>query len=111
MSAPNKHGLDYFPLWNPRWHTVNKFKLNDYIKRINAIRNSSSAFIKSGNVRKIIFKRDNNCCVNCGAKEDLTVDHIISVYKAAKNLDLLNILNTEDNLQTLCKSCNSRKSP
>ena len=46
MSTPNKHGLDYFPQWNPRTHNVNKFSFNVYIKKLNAIRNSSSAFIK-----------------------------------------------------------------
>lgn len=40
-------------------------------------------------------------CVWCGAAKDLTVDHIVP--KAAGGGD------EETNLQTLCRTCNSRK--
>ena len=49
---------------------------------------------------KQILERD-RCCQNCWIHEDLTFDHIIPISKGGK---------TEyDNLQILCKSCNSRK--
>ena len=51
--------------------------------------------------RKRIMERDGNKCVACGATENLCIDHIIPRSKGGSNKD--------DNLQTLCKSCNSRK--
>jgi len=43
----------------------------------------------------------NNVCAICGATENLTLDHIKPVSKQGTN--------TGDNIQPLCKSCNSRK--
>jgi len=48
-----------------------------------------------------IFSRDEYTCCYCGTNEDLTVDHIIPEI-AGGTLD-------KSNLQTLCRSCNSRK--
>jgi 5-methylcytosine-specific restriction endonuclease McrA len=52
-------------------------------------------------VRFFVFERDGYRCVFCGAVEDLTIDHIYP--------RILGGAHTEDNLQTLCRSCNSRK--
>ena len=43
-----------------------------------------------------------NFCVWCGTKEDLTVDHIIPFRQGGARV-------SEDNIQTLCRSCNSEK--
>lgn len=43
----------------------------------------------------------NFSCVKCGAKEGLTIDHIQPVSKGGTN-DI-------ENLQIMCKPCNSRK--
>lgn len=48
-----------------------------------------------------VFKRDEYRCRHCSADEDLTVDHIIA--------DSLGGPTIIENLQTLCRSCNSRK--
>ena len=48
-----------------------------------------------------VFARNDYRCVNCGSRDDLTVDHIRPVSKGGTNDD--------DNLQTLCRPCNSRK--
>ena len=48
-----------------------------------------------------IWKRDNFSCKVCGKKENLTIDHINPESSGGEI--------TEDNLQTLCKSCNSQK--
>lgn len=48
-----------------------------------------------------IFQRDGMRCKVCGATSRLTVDHIHPV--------VLGGTNDESNLQTLCRSCNSRK--
>jgi len=51
-------------------------------------------------LRNKIFDRDKKC-LRCGATDNLTIDHIIPVIIGGKSY--------EDNLQTLCKSCNSWK--
>jgi hypothetical protein len=57
--------------------------------------------IKDPVLRKKIFLRDGNKCRECGASELLTVDHFIPVY--------YNGTSDEDNLQTLCLTCNASK--
>lgn len=48
-----------------------------------------------------IFRRDGYQCLHCGALEDLTVDHIVPQIEGGTSED--------DNLQTLCRTCNSKK--
>jgi hypothetical protein len=55
----------------------------------------------SKTISAFVFARDNFNCVVCGDTENLTVDHIHPVSRGGSD-DL-------ENLQTLCKSCNSRK--
>ncbi len=55
----------------------------------------------SRRVRLNVFERDHFRCVHCGTSDDLTVDHIHPESKGG-SLDF-------DNLQTLCRPCNSRK--
>lgn len=52
-------------------------------------------------IRWQVWERDNFTCLHCGSRKLLTVDHI---HPEVKGGDL-----SLDNLQTLCKSCNSRK--
>ncbi len=52
-------------------------------------------------IRKFIFKRDGNSCNHCGSTEDLTIDHIKPVALGGDD--------SLGNLQTLCRSCNSKK--
>jgi hypothetical protein len=51
--------------------------------------------------RFFVFDRDGWRCAFCGSTEDLTIDHIYP--------RILGGGHGEDNLQTLCRSCNSRK--
>lgn len=53
--------------------------------------------------RLAIFERDDFTCKHCGETDDLTVDHIVPRSKGGDDSD--------ENLQTLCRSCNSRKGP
>lgn len=48
-----------------------------------------------------VFLRDDFRCKHCGVRDNLAVDHIIPESRGG-TLDF-------DNLQTLCKPCNSRK--
>lgn len=52
-------------------------------------------------IRVFVFERDNYTCQHCGAKENLSVDHIYPEKLGGKA--------TKENCQTLCRSCNSRK--
>lgn len=52
-------------------------------------------------VRQEVYERDGFRCVECSATERLSLDHI-HPYSLGGTDDL-------DNLQTLCKPCNSRK--
>lgn len=52
-------------------------------------------------LREWIIDRDGNRCIECDTSEDLTVDHIVPVILGGKT--------NPDNLQTLCRPCNSRK--
>lgn len=51
--------------------------------------------------RWTVFQRDGFRCRICGSQEFLRADHIIPESKGGPT--------TIDNLQTLCRSCNSRK--
>jgi len=74
-------------------------------ERLNYIHNRirASAYTRKPEVRERILQRDNYTCVQCGSIKNLTIDHIISVYHGGTNSD--------NNLQTLCNSCNARKAP
>jgi 5-methylcytosine-specific restriction protein A len=54
-------------------------------------------------VRLEAKRRDNFCCVECGERGRLEVDHIKPVRDAPELSYAL------DNLQTLCVACHSRK--
>jgi len=51
-------------------------------------------------IRKLIFIRDNYCCVKCGSKKNLEIHHIVPHAKGSNRLE---------NLQLLCRSCNRMK--
>ena len=52
-------------------------------------------------VRRQVFERDGRCCVYCSATEMLALDHIHPWSMGGTN--------DVDNLQVLCRSCNSTK--
>jgi hypothetical protein len=56
-----------------------------------------------GDVRALVMERDGHKCRSCGAVEDLTIDHRVVPWSyGGSSTD-------PDNLQVLCRSCNSRK--
>ena len=52
-------------------------------------------------VNRLVWRRDQGRCVNCGSQERLEFDHIIPVAKGGSN--------TARNLQLLCERCNRKK--
>lgn len=52
-------------------------------------------------LRLRVYARDGFRCLHCGTTEDLSLDHIYPFSLGGPD--------TEENLQTLCRSCNSRK--
>lgn len=48
-----------------------------------------------------VYARHGDICKECGTDENLTIDHIIPLARGGTN--------KLENLQVLCKSCNSRK--
>lgn len=52
-------------------------------------------------LRRAVFERDGYRCQHCGGWDTLGADHIVPESKGGPT--------TFDNLQTLCRSCNSRK--
>lgn len=55
----------------------------------------------SNETREAVFERDGNRCLKCGSSNDLSIDHIVPLSKGGDN--------DTNNLQTLCKTCNSSK--
>ncbi|MCW8040061.1 HNH endonuclease [Acinetobacter entericus] len=52
-------------------------------------------------LRLQVYERDGFKCVTCGVQQNLTLDHIKPESKGGES--------TFENLQTMCKSCNSSK--
>ena len=48
-----------------------------------------------------IMDANNSACVVCGSTQDIAIDHIFPLSKGGSN--------TIDNVQPLCRRCNSRK--
>lgn len=111
MARPLKNAIDYFPEWNITRSLKRTMDLGHIHSRYAALRNSSSGFTCRKEVRDFIFSRDGHRCVNCGSEHDLTIDHKVSIYAAAHNEIGLHELNTAENLQTMCRPCNSAKKP
>ena len=55
----------------------------------------------SNRLRFRVYARDGHCCVKCGSRRNLEIDHIIPISKGGKT--------RLDNLQTLCHRCNMKK--
>ena len=71
------------------------------IRLINYIRIPFSRLMSTAPTRNLIMKRDGYICSYCGAKEQLTIDHILPTSKGGQN--------TWENMTTCCLKCNSKK--
>lgn len=64
-------------------------------------RRDAQSFISKKKVREYIFKKHGKKCLCCGSINNISLDHVRPIY--------LKGTNTLDNLQPLCRSCNSKK--
>lgn len=96
--------LPYYVLLNVRTSLRNaRINYVNHISKLNAKpRKLASIFISNKKIRRFIFKRDDYKCLSCGGTNNLSIDHINPVNRGGEN--------KLSNLQTLCKSCNSKKS-
>lgn len=76
------------------WYRINKSEIEK--RRIKA-----STYTAKIRIKNKVFALHGKFCLKCGAKENISLDHVIPVSKKGKD--------SVDNLQPLCGSCNSRK--
>jgi hypothetical protein len=100
MARPTKAVVDY---QIPK-DLLEKYKDDENYHRLNwkwLIRKEACLYTANPKTRNIIFKRDGEFCKNCKTTENLHLDHIVPVSKGGQNI--------LENLQVLCKRCNSSK--
>lgn len=64
-------------------------------------RREATKYIQTKEIRDWVFNEYGKLCLCCGSGKNLSIDHIIPISKKGKD--------EKDNLQPLCKPCNSRK--
>jgi 5-methylcytosine-specific restriction endonuclease McrA len=114
--------------WYAKWAEENKEKIKENQRRYNErhpqrVRDQSSRWLKRNPEKNAdkshrrrarargvyseainkeeLIKVRSGCCVFCGSKEDITVDHIIPISRGGPHV--------LSNLQPLCMSCNCAK--
>lgn len=95
----------YFPTEKEKegfyWKVVEHKRNLEKQKTYEFRRKKATQYTSKPSVRKQIFKRDGAVCKSCNSKKSLTIDHIISVKNGGTD--------NHDNLQVLCRACNSSK--
>lgn len=101
-----------FPEWKPLNCSMKRMNSEEFRTRYKALRYSSDSFIHRPDVRQCIYQKNNGRCYLCGKTENLQIDHIVSVYRYAREkIEPIKGLNSYDNLALICGSCNSKKTP
>lgn len=75
--------------------------INKYNHRLSSSKPLNKTRSIPSEVRNIVWARDGGRCVECGGTEYLEYDHIIPYSKNGSN--------NENNVQILCRGCNSKK--
>lgn len=95
---------DKVRIWDKNWYYANpeKAKTNHSVAhgKRRALLKGSSGKISSKEWREVLSLYGNKCLC-CGSKDNLAMDHVIPIIIGGKN--------EVDNVQPLCKFCNSRK--
>lgn len=94
--------------FHERWEVENFRKLVEKHRRLNAereavrLRRSKAQYaLSSLKLRQRVFERDGHKCRACSSRENLTIDHVVAVIVGGTD--------EFENLQTLCRRCNSSK--
>jgi 5-methylcytosine-specific restriction endonuclease McrA len=86
--------------WNRQFHKNNPTKNAEYHQRRRALHASAEGYHTAEDIANII-KKQGGLCACCKRVKSLAVDHIVALTKGGSNWP--------NNLQMLCKSCNSKK--
>lgn len=65
------------------------------------VRRKASCYTSKPEIRQKIFDIHGEVCLKCGGKDDIQLDHIVSVRRGGEN--------SINNIQPLCKTCNIKK--
>lgn len=76
-------------------------EIERYVERTRQPRSQNKKKFVPEYLRWEVWERDNFTCKDCGARRDLTVDHIYPESAGGPT--------EPSNLQTLCRRCNSKK--
>jgi len=76
-------------------------RINNYNFLCGNNRKSASIYISKKAVRTEVFDLHGHKCLCCGSYDNICIDHIVAVANGG--------LNEIENLQPLCRSCNSSK--
>lgn len=82
------------------WYLANPHKGTEYVNRRRALKENAEG-AHTAEDRAAIFARDGGVCRVCGSARRLALDHIVPLARGGGN--------GPENLQTLCRSCNSSK--
>lgn len=72
-----------------------------FYEGMEARRERAKSYLSNKDVRREVFKRYGKKCLRCKSKENICLDHITPISQGGDN--------EIENLQPLCKSCNSSK--
>jgi 5-methylcytosine-specific restriction endonuclease McrA len=82
-----------------KWYLMHPEKYYEYVRNRHARKIIAGGTITTEEWEAILQKYGNKC-LRCGSIESLTMDHVIPLNPGT---------NTVDNIQPLCRSCNSKK--
>lgn len=74
---------------------------NKLLNVANVERQRACSFTSRQHIRDWVFEKYGKLCLACGTNKNIALDHVIPIIKEGKNV--------KENLQPLCKPCNSRK--
>lgn len=104
LSIARRHRIfDADTLSDCRNFIKSKYKEHqEYIERIaNEPRKQANRYIAKTSTRNEVFKLHGKACLCCSTDKNITIDHVIPVFLGGAD--------SIENLQPLCKSCNSKK--
>lgn len=100
--APGLKRLRGYDLWFTHDPQTHMWELRNFFELTRPTRTAASPRKNiPREVREFVYARDGHACKICGATDLLSLDHIHPWSLGGAD--------TVDNLQTLCRSCNSRK--